>query len=54
MAGPEDGLPDCIAEILFDSEYSQDEACQLIRKIVKEKAPVPITGTVLGSVSGTR
>lgn len=49
VTGPEDGLPDWISEILVVSEDSQDEACQLIKKIATEKAPVPITAKVEGS-----
>ncbi len=43
VLGPEDGMPDWLVEILVISKTSQEEACDLIRDIVTQRAPVPIT-----------
>ena len=43
VLGPEDGTPDWIVEIIAISKKSQQEACGVIRDIVRKKAIVPIT-----------
>ncbi|CAN8066135.1 unnamed protein product [Agarophyton chilense] len=48
VCGPEDGLPDWIAEIIVVSEISTEEAVMEIRRIV-EKCKVPITASVAGT-----
>lgn len=41
IQGPEDGVPDWIAEILVVSQNSQEEACDIVKDIVLS-VPVPI------------
>lgn len=43
VTGPEDGMPDWIVEIIVISKKSQEEACNLIREIISDRAKVPIT-----------
>lgn len=49
VVGPEEGVPDWIVEVLAVSQSSQQEAVDVVRRIVTEKAPVPITAKVRGS-----
>lgn len=42
IQGPEDGIPDWIAEVLVTSKNSMEEACDIVKRIV-QSAPVPIT-----------
>lgn len=52
VVGPEDGIPDWIAEIVVINKVSQEEGVGLIRSLVESRATVPITAKVPGSERG--